>query len=167
MNKTQFYIVVTPMKNEDKKIKAGQDWKVKKFKAECRRLGLKITPQRIAIYTALAAAKDHPTADLLHRRLRKKYPEISLDTVNRTLLTLADIGLAIVVEGTGQPRRFDADIDTHQHFICVKCKKIFDFKHKPFENIRIPKKIERKFKVIRTTVYMEGFCDTCLNKTEN
>ena len=153
------------MKNEDKKIKSGPDWKVKKFKEECRLRGLRITPQRIAIYTALAEAKDHPTADALHQRLLKKYPEISLDTVNRTLLTLADIGLALVVEGTGQPRRFDADIDTHQHFICVKCKKIFDFKHKPFENIRIPKKIERKFKVIRRTVYMEGFCDACLKKT--
>jgi Fur family peroxide stress response transcriptional regulator len=153
------------MKNEYRKANAKLDWKVEKFKAECRRLGLKITPQRTAIYIALAAAKDHPTADALHRRLRKKYPEISLDTVNRTLLTLADIGLAIVVEGTGQPKRFDADIDTHQHFICVKCKKIFDFKHKPFENIRIPKKIERKFKIIRTTVYIEGFCDACLKKT--
>jgi Fur family peroxide stress response transcriptional regulator len=141
------------------------DSKVKRFKAECRRLGLKITPQRTAIYTALAEARDHPTADVLHRRLRKKYPEISLDTVNRTLLTLADIGLAIVVEGTGQPKRFDADIDTHQHFICVKCKKIFDFVHKPFDNIKIPKKIKQNFKVVRSTVYIEGFCDACLKKT--
>ncbi len=142
------------------------DRKVKRFKAECRRLGLKITPQRVAIYTAFAATKDHPTADVLHRRLRKKYPEISLDTVNRTLLTLADMGLAIVVEGTGQPKRFDADIDTHQHFICVKCKKIFDFVHKPFDNINVPRKIKQKFRVIRSTVYIEGFCDACLNKND-
>lgn len=148
-------------KNDSTKL----DWKVKKFKEECKRLGLKITPQRTAIYTALAATKNHPTADALHRKLRKKYSEISLDTVNRTLLTLADIGLAVVVEGTGQPKRFDADLDTHQHFICLKCKKIFDFIHKPFDNIRIPKKIKRKFKVIRSTVYMEGFCEACLNKT--
>lgn len=92
-------------------------------------------------------------------------PAISLDTVNRTLLTLAEIGAAFVVEGTGQPRRFDGGLEDHQHFLCIKCGKIIDFHHPPFDNIQLPHEIEGKFKVLRKTVYLEGLCEPCQNQS--
>jgi len=92
-------------------------------------------------------------------------PAISLDTVNRTLLTLAEIGAAFVVEGTGQPRRFDGGLEDHQHFLCIKCGKVIDFHHPPFDNIELPHEIEGKFKVLRKTVYLEGLCETCQNQS--
>jgi rubrerythrin len=74
----------------------------------------------------------HPTAEDIYREVRKEMPAISLDTVNRTLLTLAEIGAAFIVEGTGQPRRFDGGLEDHQHFLCIKCGKVIDFHHPPF-----------------------------------
>ena len=91
-------------------------------------------------------------------------PNISLDTVNRTLLTLTRIGVAFVVEGSGDVKRFDAGLEKHQHFKCNKCKKIIDFHHKPFDDIPVPKNISRKFTVLRQTVYLEGICDSCKSK---
>lgn len=131
------------------------------FRNVCREFGLRITPQRLAIYKVLSESIEHPSADMLYQKVKKIRPNISLDTVNRTLLTLNKIGVAFVVEGSGDPKRFDANLSSHQHFKCVKCHRIIDFHHKPFENIETPKTLSKKYKVLRKTVYFEGICDLC------
>jgi Fur family peroxide stress response transcriptional regulator len=135
--------------------------KMDAFQLKCRKAGLKVTPQRVAVYKALIESKEHPSADVLWRKVRKTYPNISLDTVNRTLLTLAEIGAAFVVEGSGDVKRFDGGLETHQHFKCIKCKRIIDFHHKPFDNIAVPKSISKKYTILKKTVYLEGMCDLC------
>ncbi len=135
--------------------------KMDAFRGRCREAGLKITPQRMAVYQVLVESKQHPSAEVVFRKVREKIPHISLDTVNRTLLTLADIGAASIVEGSGDVKRFDGKLETHQHFKCIKCKKIVDFHYKPFDNIPIPKNISRRFTVLKKTVYFEGICDAC------
>ena len=89
--------------------------KIKFFKDTCRKAGLKITPQRLAVYQILVQSKDHPSAEVLYRKIREQMPNISLDTVNRTLLTLANIGVAFTVEGSGDVRRYDGNMENHQH----------------------------------------------------
>jgi Fur family peroxide stress response transcriptional regulator len=135
--------------------------KMEAFRARCREAGLKITPQRMAVYKVLIESKHHPSAEVVFRKVRETIPNISLDTVNRTLLTLAEIGAASIVEGSGDVKRFDGRLDTHQHFKCIKCKRIVDFHYKPFDNIPIPKNISRRFTVLKKTVYFEGVCDFC------
>ena len=135
--------------------------KMNNFRAVCRKTGLKITPQRMAVYEILAQSKEHPSAEMLLHKVRQKLPNISLDTVNRTLLTLNEIGSAFIVEGSGSPKRFDANLENHQHFKCIKCRKIFDFHHKPFDNIQAPKELSSKYTVLRKTVYFEGLCNLC------
>jgi Fur family peroxide stress response transcriptional regulator len=135
--------------------------KTNAFQLRCRKAGLKVTPQRVAVHKALIESKEHPSAEVLWRKLRKTLPNISLDTVNRTLLTLAGIGAAFVVEGSGDVKRFDGRLESHQHFKCLKCKKIIDFYHKPFDNITVPKNIGEKYTVLKKTVYLEGICDLC------
>lgn len=135
--------------------------KMEALRAKCRAAGLKITPQRMAVYKVLIESKQHPSAEVVFRKVREVVPNISLDTVNRTLLTLADIGAASIVEGTGDVKRFDGKLETHQHFKCVKCKRIVDFHYKPFDNIEVPKNISRRFTVLKKTVYFEGICDAC------
>jgi Fur family peroxide stress response transcriptional regulator len=76
-------------------------------------------------------------------------------------LTLAEVGAAFVVEGSGDVKRYDGSLENHQHFKCVKCKRIIDFHHKPFDSIAVPKSLDEKYTVLRKTVYFEGFCDLC------
>lgn len=141
--------------------KAKLKEKMETFQRMCREAGLKITPQRMAVYKVLIESKQHPSAEMVFRKVRGVIPNISLDTVNRTLLTLAEIGAASIVEGSGDVKRFDGCLETHQHFKCIKCKRIFDFHHKPFDNISVPKNISRRFTVLKKTVYFEGVCDAC------
>jgi Fur family peroxide stress response transcriptional regulator len=141
--------------------------KIKAFCGRCKEQGLKITPQRIEVYKALAVSSSHPSADEVYEKVKAVLPNVSLDTVNRTLNTLSDIGVAFVVEGSGDVKRFDGNLDNHQHFKCIKCKKIFDFQHTPFDNIQVPRELEDNFRVLRTTVYVEGVCRMCLEKEQN
>jgi len=131
------------------------------FRAKCHEVGLKITPQRTAVYKTLLESTEHPPAEVVFRRVRQVLPSISLDTVNRTLLTLSDIGAAFVVEGSGEAKRFDANLKNHQHFKCLKCRRIIDFHHEPFDRIDVPENLATRFTVLRKTIYLEGLCDLC------
>ena len=123
--------------------------------------GLKITPQRSAIYQELIKAKDHPSADIIYKRIIKKIPNISFDTVNRTLLTFSKIGITNIVEGYGQPKRYDPDMHAHHHFRCIQCNSIIDFHNKDYDNIAVSEDIKKQFTVINKKVVLEGFCDKC------
>ncbi len=135
--------------------------KMDAFRTRCHQAGLKVTPQRLAVYQTLVQTDRHPSAEMVYQSVRQIHPSISLDTVNRTLLTLSEIGAAFIVEGSGDAKRFDANLGHHQHFKCVKCKRILDVHHEPFDRIALPPHLAEGFAVLRTTVYSEGFCDQC------
>lgn len=149
------------IKKESTISSADLDKKVGWFTGLCREIGLKVTPQRTAIYRELVKTDEHPSAEMLYEKVKQVFPSISLDTVNRTLLTLNEIGAAFIVEGSGDAKRFDGGLEKHQHFKCVKCKRVIDFYHEPFNNITVPAEIEGRFTVLRKSVYLEGICDLC------
>jgi Fur family peroxide stress response transcriptional regulator len=126
--------------------------------------GLKITPQRTSIYQELLKAKDHPSADIIYKRLIKKIPNISFDTVNRTLLTFSKIGIVNIVEGYGQPKRYDPYIDTHHHCRCIQCHTIIDFHNEAYDKITVPQDIKKHFTVFNKKVVLEGLCERCNRK---
>jgi len=131
------------------------------FRKKCKENNLKVTPQRSVIYKELLKSNDHPNAEVLFNRVKNIFPDISLDTVNRTLLTFSEIGMVNIVEGYGDPRRFDPDIENHHHFRCVNCNKIIDFDYKSYDKIKVPEKINKKFMVLNKKVLLEGYCNKC------
>ena len=134
------------------------------FRLRCRRAGLRVTPQRTAVYQALLQTDQHPSAEMVWRTVRQIHPNISLDTVNRTLLSFAEIGLASMMEGSGDPRRFDGNLLDHRHFRCRKCRKIFDLLGPAADDITIPDELN-KFVVQKKSVYFEGVCQSCSGNT--
>lgn len=140
---------------------ADHDTLMSAFREKCRQQGLKITPQRTAVYSELTKSKDHPGAADIFKKVRRIFPGISFDTVNRTLATFSEIGMISIVEGYGEPKRFDSDTQSHHHFRCLKCNKIVDFHSKAFDRIRIPEKVGKRFRVLNKRVVLEGICDRC------
>ncbi len=137
------------------------DQRVQLFIETCRRHHLKITPQRVAIYRVLIQSKQHPTADRVFRAVKKEFPNISFDTVNRTLLTFSGIGVVDVVETFGGPKRFDPDITDHHHLHCMACGRIIDFEYEGYARLDVPQAITSTFKVISRRVVLKGICETC------
>lgn len=131
------------------------------FQAKCRQAGLKITPQRLIIYESLASDKSHPCAEEVFRKAKEKFPNISFDTVNRTLLSFAGIGMLKVVEGHGRPKRFDPDMKSHHHFQCIKCARIIDFHNPYYDALDVPGSIKGVSAVTGKKVVLEGLCSNC------
>ncbi len=131
------------------------------FEETCREHGLSLTPQRIAIYRELISSSEHPSAVAIFKKVREYYGNISLDTVNRTLSTFHEIGLAKIVESSGDPRRFDPNLVPHHHFRCVACGKIVDFENAGYDALEIPPEIGDRYMVTDKRVHLDGFCDSC------
>lgn len=135
------------------------------FREKCKREKIKVTPQRLAIYQELLKSKEHPNAEILFKKVRKIYPNISFDTVNRTLLTFSNIGILNVVEGYGEPKRFDPNTHSHHHFRCIKCNRILDFYDSSYDSIKLPESFEKQHIIISKRVVLEGICDKCSNNS--
>lgn len=131
------------------------------FKEQCVKHGLKITPQRLAIFRELQAARNHPTCDDVFQNIKKEYPYISFDTVYRTLLTFSEIGMIRVVEGYGEKKRFDSNVEKHHHLRCLQCNIIIDFIEEGYDEIKVPARLKREFHVTNKRVVLEGICKKC------
>lgn len=129
------------------------------FISLCKKNNLKITPQRSLIYKELLVSKDHPSAEILYKKVKKIFPAISFDTVYRTLLTFSKIGIADILALPGEPKRFDCDKNRHYHFRCIKCGNIIDIKDSNI--IKIPESISSKFDILDSKIIFEGICDKC------
>jgi Fe2+ or Zn2+ uptake regulation protein len=66
-DKNNYYIVKTM------NAQIGKNNIMAVFYQRAKRKGLKITPQRTAIYEELLKAKDHPSADTIYKRIVKRY----------------------------------------------------------------------------------------------
>lgn len=129
----------------------------------CRKLGYKITPQRLAIFEALRNNYNHPTAEMLYREVSKKYPTITLTTVYKTLEMLINMGEIISLDINPERRHFDPRSELHHHIICEKCKQIMDVFEIDTE-IKPPKEIEDKFQLKSYHIDFYGICKKCRDK---
>jgi len=134
------------------------------FDEVCRKAGLKVTSQRLEIYRELLLSTDHPTADVLHQRLRRKLPRISLDTVYRTLATFANSGLITRVETAESLSRFEATFTRHHHLICRQCGEISDFRWPFLDEVSLPGELGTWGEIDSKNVVIYGICNKCLDK---
>ncbi len=134
------------------------------FVQKCHEKGLKVTPQRTVIYRELLKATDHPTIEGILKKVRVALPNVSFDTVYRTVLSFVDAGIIHMVEGYGGSKRFDPNIQQHHHFRCARCEKIEDFRNDYFDDIKIPEEVKKQFNITQKKVVLEGLCTECSKK---
>ena len=135
--------------------------KIQEFIQVCHQHHLKVTPQRVAIYQELLHADTHPTADAIYQKIKIQYPRISFDTVNRTLLTFAGIGILDTVEIFGGAKRFDPNVTAHHHLHCTHCGKILDFHYDAYDSLEVPDQVQEHFQVTGKRVVLKGICRAC------
>lgn len=126
--------------------------------------GLKLTHQRLEILKELSKAKDHPSAEMIHLRVKHRLPTLSLDTVYRTLLTFEKLGFLFKVPAKCPEARFDADLSPHHHFVCTDCRRIIDVDSEPLETESPDRLHSDVGRVDRHEVVYHGLCSHCLDK---
>src|SRR6056297_823781 len=97
--------------------------------------GLKVTPQRIAVFEALMNIKDHPSAEMIKNYLSKTYPSVSLSTIYNILETFVDKGLIKKIKTENDIKRYDPVLNKHHHLYCQKSDTILDYYDKELDNL--------------------------------
>lgn len=135
--------------------------RLQEFQETCKRMGLKVTHQRLEIFKAVVVTDEHPDAVTVHKRVKKKIPTISLDTVYRNLNTLAERGVLEIVGTSREHLRFDANLCQHHHFICVECGAIKDFTSEVLTGLSIPEEAKAFGMPLSLQVEVKGVCADC------
>ncbi len=124
---------------------------------------LRMTNQREMILRELKKSKKHLTADELYTRVKKYMPRISLATVYRNLEILSDARMIRKLEISGRQKRFDSELEDHDHIYCVQCHCI--------ENLDIGKSevvldsVDTKgYTVTGRRLEVTGICPKCQEK---
>jgi len=89
--------------------------------------GLKVTPQRIAVFDAVINLNNHPTAENITEFIKTNHPNIATGTVYKTLETLIICGIIKKVKTDSDVMRYDAIIEKHHHLYCFESDRIEDF----------------------------------------
>jgi Fur family transcriptional regulator, peroxide stress response regulator len=131
------------------------------FIMRCRNLGVKVTPQRVAIYRELLSTGEHPSAEIIYKKIKNYYSSISLTTIYRTLETFEKLGIISVANVLHDAARYDANLDNHHHLVCIVCKKVEDFYDESLANLGLPKKSIYSYKLLSYTVQINGICKNC------
>lgn len=137
------------------------DARMNTFRETCVQRGIKVTHQRLEIYRELAASEVHPDADAIHRRVSERIPTISRDTVYRNLKMLAEHGLISIVGMSHERLRFDANMGTHHHFVCVRCGLIRDFYSEHLGGVECPAEAAVFGDPMSLHLEVKGLCRAC------
>jgi Fur family transcriptional regulator, peroxide stress response regulator len=131
------------------------------FAERCRRGGLAVTPQRLAIIRALLRSGEHPRADEIFAAVRREHPHISLATVHRTLETLCEIGEARKVTTLHDSARYDGNLMPHHHVVCVKCRRIRDIEIPELDRLLAGRAGLGEFRLLGSSLEIRGLCGAC------
>ncbi len=101
--------------------------KPEEYRTKLRERGLRVTPQRLAVFEAVDILHDHPTAEEVSQFIRIKHPDIALGTVYKTLETLAERDILKRVKTDSGLLRYDAVKENHHHIYCALCDRIEDY----------------------------------------
>ncbi|MFW6182193.1 MAG: Fur family transcriptional regulator [Chloroflexota bacterium] len=127
-----------------------------------RAVGLRLTPQRLAIYRSLAATDRHPTAQQLYEQLQDELPSLSQATVYNTLQALVERGLVHEIGDAGDGAvHYDADLVPHLNLVCIRCQRIDDFYSDAVAAIDRAVAQESGYQVRGARLVYYGLCPEC------
>lgn len=122
---------------------------------------MKYSRQREQILEYVKSVKTHPTAETVYNEVRKKNPKISLGTVYRNLVFLAEQGNINRIRIADGKDRFDFDTSHHYHAICIKCKKVIDVYIDYLDDIDLKVSDITNLKVLSHDVIFYTICEEC------
>jgi Fur family transcriptional regulator, peroxide stress response regulator len=138
--------------------------RLERFRAAAHAAGIKLTHQRLEIVREIAASTEHPDAETIFRAVQPRMATVSLDTVYRTLWLLSDLGLITTLNPTRGNVRFDANLEPHHHYVCVRCGLARDFEGTDPTLPQIAGAAGRFGSVLATRVEVRGVCNSCAAK---
>lgn len=124
--------------------------------------GLRLTPQRLIILSAIADGKGHMNVDEVYRRSKQAYPYMDIATVYRTLHLFKKLGFVTEV-GMGDRLHYElTDPDArHHHMACQVCGEAFTLSPSYLDEFRSRLVNEFGFEPDLDNFTVTGVCSDC------
>lgn len=123
--------------------------------------GLRVTPQRLAIYELLEKHGGHISAEELYSLAKTEQVEVSLATVYRTLDLFRKLGLVRTLR-VGDQQLYEASKEgEHHHLVCLGCGKVIEFRCEHCEELFKVLAKRYDFRVTGSKVQLLGYCAEC------
>lgn len=120
--------------------------------------------QREIILDTLSKNAIHPTAEALLEFLKRDDSNVGMTTLYRNLNQLADAGLIKKIDGLEPSAHFDHNTFEHYHFICEKCKKVYDIPSSVAPDLVKNTAEATGFDITSHDIVFHGICSECKRK---
>ncbi len=125
----------------------------------------RITPQRHAVLSILAASQEHPSVDQIYKQVKAQFPTTSLATVYKTVSLLKELGEVLELGFHDGNNRYDGNRPyPHPHVICTKCKKIMDPELATLDELSREMGRKTGYKIQSHRLDFFGVCPACQKK---
>ncbi len=130
--------------------------------ARLKPLGIRLTPQRLAIAEVVVNSADHPTVREIFERVRDFFPYVTLATVYSTLALLQQAGIVRELPFQKQSR-YDANLSPHANLVCLGCGAVVDADVGQDKVAELERSVSRdtQFQVSSQRVDFYGYCEGC------
>jgi Fur family ferric uptake transcriptional regulator len=146
---------------------AGQLRTHETYTVRLRRLGLRVTPQRLFVLEALEGAGGHLTAEEIMQWASRRYPALNLATVYRTLDLLVSVGLVAQTDLGGEATTYELVGDVpHHHLVCKGCGNVIEMDERLLESLRADALRGYGFHAQPQHLAIFGLCDQCYTATQ-
>ena len=106
----------------------------------------------------------HPSAEEIYKRVKRKLPTISFDTVYRTLSLFERYGVISRISHIDNRMRYDSNMERHYHLVCIRCKEVQDFYWPDADHLEAPVDIIAWGVIENRYIELRGTCHDCLEK---
>lgn len=120
--------------------------------------------QREIILDTLSKNAIHPTAEALLEFLKRDDSNVGMTTLYRNLNQLAEAGLIKKIDGLEPSAHFDHNTFEHYHFICEKCKKVYDIPSSVAPDLVKNTTEATGFDITSHDIVFHGICSECKRK---
>jgi len=136
--------------------------------AQLKTLGIRLTPQRLAIAEVVVNSGDHPSVKEIFSRVKEFFPYVTLATVYSTLTVLERVGIVRELPFQKQSR-YDANLSPHANLVCVGCGSVHDANVGQEMVAELRGKLEGSsdFTFTGQRVDFYGWCPNCANRRDH
>jgi Fur family ferric uptake transcriptional regulator len=147
-------------------MKTLQNKEKEQFKKLFGQEGIDRFEDRLKILDKLLQIGGHPSASQVHQGLTEDGVALDADFVRETLKLMCQLGFARRSRfGNGEIRYEPLHLGQHHdHMICTKCRRIYEFQSDPLEALQIKIAESHGFHLLQHRVEFYGICAECLKE---
>ena len=130
-----------------------------------KQLGIRLTPQRLAIAEVVVNSGDHPSVRDVYERVKAFFPYVTLATVYSTLDVLERAAIVRQLPFQRQSR-YDANLEPHANLVCIGCGTVVDANvgQRMVAELRKVVEDDSQFEVTSQRVDFYGWCPQCASE---